>query len=70
MVFNFFKWLLNRLVAASLWAYAKTIKAAQKRIERNNKVIKALSDEIVELENDNDVMKEYLGQAKSTAVSE
>lgn len=46
------------------WAYLKSLQAAQKRINRNNKAIASLSDKIVKLENDSEVMKEYLGQAK------
>lgn len=67
-MFEIFKWLVAKCVAMTLWAYKKTLKAAQKRIESNNKAIKALSDNIVELENDNDVMKEYLAQSKIAAV--
>lgn len=65
-MFNFFRWSTNMFVSVTLWAYKKTLKAAQKRIERNNKIIAAMSAEIVELENDSEVMKEYLGQAKVT----
>lgn len=63
-MFELYKWLVAKFVAVTLWIFEKSLKAAKKRIERNNRVIKELSEEIVELENDNDVMKEYLGQAK------
>ncbi len=63
-MFELYKWLVAKFVAVTLWFFEKALKAAKKRIERNNLVIKELSEEIVELENDNDVMKEYLGQAK------
>ena len=63
-MFKFFRWLTSMFVSVTLWFYKKTHKAAQKRIERNNKIIAAMSAEIVELENDSEVMREYLGQAK------
>ena len=65
-MFELLKWLVNRLATMTFWAYEKALKEAKKRIERNNQIIKNLSEQIVELENDNDVIKEYLGQAKAT----
>lgn len=63
-MFNFLKWLVAKSVAITFWAYKKSLKAAQKRIDRNNKVVATLSNKIVELENDSEVMKEYVSQSK------